>query len=77
MSRGIPGRVVQVTAGVHMGKQGFAYNRDQEPAIIKAGKVAVWVPLVVQAALFAEMQDSTWKKVLFEPGKLKVIGFID
>lgn len=77
MSERKPGKYVQVIAGVHMGKRGFAYNRDQEPAIIKAGKVAVWVPEQVQASLFPEVKDETWKKVLFEPNKLKLIGFID
>lgn len=77
MSRGMPGRYVQVIAGVHAGKRGFAYNRDQEPAIIKAKKVAVWIPEIIQASLFPDMEDGKWKKVLFEPDKLKVIGFID
>lgn len=77
MSGRKPGKYVQVTDGVHMGKRGFAYNRDQFPEIIKAGKVAVWVPAVVQASLFPDMESGEWKKVLFEPSRLKVIGFID
>lgn len=80
MSSRKPGRYVQVIAGVHMGKRGFAYNRDQEPAIIKAKKVAVWVPAEVQASLFPDQVpdfDASWKKVLFEPDKLKLLGFID
>lgn len=77
MSGRKPGKYVQVTEGVHMGKKGFAYNREQLPETIKAGKVVVWVPAQVQASLFPEAIDETWKKVLIEPAKLKLIGFFD
>lgn len=75
-----PGRYVQVTSGKHLGKRGFAYNRDQEPAVVKAGKVAVWVPEQVQTSLFPDQVpdvDASWRKVLFEPSRLKLLGFID
>lgn len=77
MSSRMPGRYVQVIEGVHAGKRGFAYNRDQLPELTKAGKVAVWIPEVIQAALFPDMDTGTWKKVLFTPNRLKLIGFID
>lgn len=68
---------VQVLHGKHAGKRGFAYNRDQEPAIVKAKKVAVWIPEETQGALFADCAQEDWKKVLFSPESLKLIGFID
>lgn len=77
MSRGNPGRYVQITAGIHQGKSGIAYNRDQLPEMYKHNKVCVWVPDVVQASLFPDMENNTWKKVLFGPEKLKVVGYID
>lgn len=54
----------------------FAGNDKEAPDIFYFNEL-FRVPLVVQAALFADMQDDTWKKVLFEPDKLKLIGFID
>lgn len=77
MSRGIPGKYVQVKRGVHQGKRGFAYNRDQLPQFIKARKICVWIPEVVQASLFPDMETGNWKKILFEPSALQLIGFID
>jgi hypothetical protein len=71
-----PGKYIQITEGVHAGKQGIAYNREQEPAIIKAGKVAVWIPVDAQGSLF-ETDPKDWKKVLFTPDKLRIIAFID
>jgi hypothetical protein len=77
MSRGIPGRYVQIKSGTHQGKRGFAYNRDQFPEIIKKNKVCVWVPEVVQASLFPDMETGRWKQVLFDPESVQVIGYID
>jgi hypothetical protein len=77
MSERNPGRYVQIISGVHQGKRGFAYNRDQFPETIKAGKVNVWIPEVIQASLFPDMEDGKWRMVLFTPDRLKVIGFID
>jgi hypothetical protein len=77
MSERKPGRYVQIIQGKHQGKRGIAYNRDQLPEICKAKKVCVWVPEVVQASLFPDMEQGTWKKVLFQPEFLKLIAFID
>lgn len=72
-----PGKYVQIIAGAHTGKQGLAYNRDQLPEIIKAGKVAVWIPEIIQSGLFPDAEVGKWRKVLFDPAKLKLIGFFD
>jgi hypothetical protein len=78
MSRGTPGKIVEIKDGIHKGKQGFAYHKDQAPEITAAKKICVTVPMTEQAGIFPGTQASLdWKKLLFDPANLSLVGYFD
>lgn len=72
------GRIVQVIDGIHKGKTGIAYHKDQHDQIRKQKKICVTIDAdATQAAPFPHMQETEAKKVLFDPTFLKLIGYVD
>lgn len=60
--KGTSGYLFEVIDGVHVGKKGIAYHKDQHPEIIKVGKVLLTIDKL---------------QILKYPSKLKFIGFVD
>ena len=75
-----PGRFVEVTDGVHKGKKGFFYNKEQSPEVVAAKKRLVWIDDEVrQGDIFDQMDKivSNARQKLIDITVLKVIGYID
>ena len=76
--RGNPGRLIQVTDGVHKGKTGYYYFKEQTPELQKQKKGLVWQELEAkQTTLFDVPEKELCKQSLVSLQFLKVIGFID